>query len=195
MKALVIGGDSFIGKHLAAALEEAGHSVKTTSRKGDGDLHFDLMEPTKKLPKADAVFICAAMTRFIDCEADPLAWRCNVDAPVEIGRQYGATNTQVVYFSSEAVERALHTNYGMHKAMAEMGLRAVCDPIIARISKVTPETVYDLCRWLVELAAAKKPGIYRWNGVVRHQDCRQSPHGCRLVSDGAVCSGPCQWLQ
>ena len=107
----------------------------------------------------DVVYICAAVTRFIDCEADEDAYSINVDAPAEIARQFNWA--RIVYLSSEAVERALHTNYGMHKALAEMGLNAVCAPVVVRLSKVGAATLGSACAFLASLATAR-PGIYRW---------------------------------
>ena len=161
MKILVIGGDGMIGKSLTQALRDRGNNVLTTSRKGTGDIDFDLMNTNVILPSVDAVFFCEAMTRFIECEDDERAYSCNVDAPIEIAKIYRGSLTSFVYLSSEAVERCLHTNYGMMKALAEMGLRAVCNPVIARLSKVTPDTVENVSRFLIGLLA-QGPGIYRW---------------------------------
>ena len=96
------------------------------------------------------------MSRFIECEDKPMAYRVNVDGPLEVARR---TTGKIIYLSSEAVERALHTNYGMHKALAELALRTQCDPIIVRLSKV--DRVQDCCEYLVSLAEAT-PGIYHW---------------------------------
>ncbi len=70
----------------------------------------------------------------------------------------------MVFISSEAVERALHTNYGMHKALAEASLRAVCDPVIVRLHKVVPETLSTACAFLASLVTAA-PGVYRWKAA------------------------------
>ena len=83
-----------------------------------------------------------------------------MDAQIDLGKAFGYA--RVVFLSSEAVERALHTNYGMHKALVEMGLRAVCDPVIARIcGKVTEHNLPAVIEWLVGLSKAA-PGLYRW---------------------------------
>jgi dTDP-4-dehydrorhamnose reductase len=158
MRALVIGAGGKIGSALVKALELAGHEPVGVTRK-----FLDLTALPSSIEDAigpaDVVYICAASTRFIDCESDPDAYRVNVDAPIEIAKQYMA---QIVYISSEAVERALHTNYGMHKALAEIGLRAVCNPVIARLGKVDSWSMQDACEFLVSLSNAR-PGVYRWN--------------------------------
>ena len=30
--------------------------------------------------------------------------------------------------------------------------------------------------------------------MLKHHDCRDNPHGCRLVCDGLVCQDECEWL-
>ena len=143
MKALVIGGTGFIGSHLVDTLNTAGHKVWFTTRRT-----WDLAFPGEDLPDSDVVYICAAMSRFIECEDKPMAYRVNVDGPLEVARR---TTGKIIYLSSEAVERALHTNYGMHKALAELALRTQCDPIIVRLSKVDGFLVDRMLRLSSEL--------------------------------------------
>src|SRR5262249_53999947 len=134
-------------------------------------IQFDMLEP-KPLPETKVVYICAAMTRFVDCEDNRLAYRINVDAPIAIAEMaqdqgdwmVGKTEAKVIYLSSEAVERCLHTNYGQHKALAEIGLRAVCRPVIVRLSKV--DDIEDCARFLASLADAE-PGIYQWSSPTK----------------------------
>lgn len=158
MKVMVIGANGKIGRVLVDALREAGHETVGVTRKFL-DLSALPMDIPGAIGTADVVYLCAAMTRFIDCEADEQAYSVNVDAPAEIARQMAPA--RVVYCSSEAVERALHTNYGMHKALAEISLRTVCQPVVARLSKVDPDTMEDACDFLVRMATAA-PGVYRW---------------------------------
>ena len=158
LRILVIGATGKIGEKLTQALRAAGHDVVTPTRK-----ELDLLALPADLftvaDNVDVVYICAAMTRFIDCESNPDAYRVNVDAAVEIARQY--RYAKVIYLSSEAVEKALHTNYGLHKALAEQGIRGVCTPTIARLGKVDNNNMEGAVMFLVELAA-KPPGLYRW---------------------------------
>jgi len=122
MKAIVIGGDSFIGSRLVDMLAERGHEVIRTSRRMDRDaLYLDMLDHGY-LPECDVAFICAAVTKFIDCEYQPDAYRVNVDAPVAIASELETRRSLVVYLSSEAVEKALHTAYGMQKALTEAAL-------------------------------------------------------------------------
>ena len=160
MKVTVIGAGGNIGRNLVKALAAAGHEVIPATRK-----ELDLLALPEWCPRSlhgEAVYICAAMTRFIECEDHPEAYRINVDATVQIGRWF----SKCIYLSSEAVERGLHTNYGMHKALAEMGLRTVCDPTIARLGKVDAASMDSACGFLVSLLDAK-PGVHRWRASDR----------------------------
>lgn len=161
MKALVIGGDSFIGVRLADALRANGHEVACTTRRvGRNAVFFDMRYPIG-VPRCDVAFICAAMTKFIDCEIDLEAYRVNVDAPINIARQVSDMGGKVVYFSSEAVEGALHTAYGMHKALVETALVGIGNAIVVRIGKTDEANVESLCRRVIALAVIGTPGLYR----------------------------------
>ena len=154
-RVLIAGANSFIARGLDHYLNDLDEmSVIAFTR-----ATLDFLNVPEKLPGYNFVYICAAITRFVDCEDDPLAYRVNVDGPVSIAR--AAQPAKVIYLSSEAVERALHTNYGMHKALAELGLRTVCDPVIARLSKVTKENLEDCCAFLAGLME-KPSGVYHW---------------------------------
>ena len=161
MKVLIVGMDGFIGSALFARMsEKKGTQVFGTSRRGHG-IALDLLDRRyafNDLPQCDVVYLCAGVTRFIDCESNPESYRVNVDAQIEIARIWP---WKVVYLSSDAVERALHTNYGMQKALCEIGLRAVCDPVIVRLPKVTPDALGSVCEFLA-YAVHLKPGVYRW---------------------------------
>lgn len=161
MRVLIVGMDGFIGSRLFAWMSAGvGMEVFGTSRRGNG-IGLDLLnlEPVLEyIPSCDVVYLCAGMSRFIDCESQPEAYRVNVDAQIAIARCWP---WKVVFLSSDAVERALHTNYGMQKALCEMGLRAVCYPVIVRLAKVTHENIGSACEFLAN-AANFKHGIYRW---------------------------------
>jgi dTDP-4-dehydrorhamnose reductase len=156
MKILVTGAGGYIGNALVAELSRANEVTATTKR----DLDLLELGDLWRFPYPEVTYLCAAKTRFIDCEADPQAYRINVDAQIELAKFF--SGSKVIFLSSEAVERALHTNYGMHKALVEMGLRTVCNPVIARIcTKVSDETLPNLIQWLGRLRSCQ-PGVYRW---------------------------------
>lgn len=162
MKITVIGAHGKIGRSLVPVLKSRGHDVQAVVR-ADLDL-LNLPQHCPLAMQGNVVYICAAMTRFIDCEANPDAYRVNVDAPAHIARWFPRT----VYLSSEAVERALHTNYGMQKALAEMGVRREAAAVIARLGKVDDWSMSSVCHFLAGLADAP-PGIYRWQADATEQ--------------------------
>ena len=153
--ALVIGGSGFIGTALTATLERRGFIVSAPSRRA-----FDLLNPHKLTPDPTVIFICGAISKFIECERNPLSYRINVDGPLKVAELH--TASAIVYLSSEAVEQALHTAYGMQKALAEISLQPF-DTRILRLSKVTPETLFDCCDAIANLADEDR-GLYHWNG-------------------------------
>ncbi len=152
--ALVVGEKSFIGAGLIDTLELRNVLVTGTTRNS-----LNLLDVPEHLPAFDVVYICAAMSRFIECEDVRITYRVNVDGPIAIAR--AAQPAKIIFLSSEAVERALHTGYGTQKAMAEMGLRAVCDPVIVRLSQVKPDTLESACSFLADLMH-KPGGVYHW---------------------------------
>jgi len=155
VRILITGANGYIGNALMGHLAGQGHKIVGTTRK-----ELDLLDlgDLRRFEGIQRAYLCAARTRFIDCERDPEAYRINVDAQISLAEHF----KNVVYLSSEAVESALHTAYGQHKALAEMGLRAVCKPVIARIcAKVTEERLTGLCHWLGQLKDAN-PGVHRW---------------------------------
>lgn len=155
---LVTGAAGMIGGALVSHFQMEGQQVLGTTRET-----LDLLDPgnLSRFGFPNAVYLCAGMTRFIDCETNPDAYRVNVDAQVFLAEEFNDLGAKIIYLSSEAVEKALHTNYGMHKALAEAGLRAVCKPVIARLGKVTMDTRHMAATWLHSLLI-KQAGVYRW---------------------------------
>ncbi len=165
MRVLVVGGTSYIGSALVSALRSRHIETDYTTRET-----VNLLHPIKILPIYDVVYISAAMTRFIECEDHSEAYRINVDAPREIAECLSFA--KIIYLSSEAVERALHTNYGLHKALAEIALRTVCCPVIVRLSKVSEERLDEVCDFLVDLASAGEDGrVYHWPSPIKITSC------------------------
>ncbi len=165
LRVLVVGGTSYIGSALVSALRSRRIETDYTTRES-----VNLLHPIKILPIYDVAYICAAITKFVDCETNPDAFRVNVDAPREIAECL--LPARIIFLSSEAVERALHTNYGMHKALAEINLRTVCKPIIVRLSKVSEERLDDCTDFLADLATAGEEGkCYHWPSPIKITSC------------------------
>lgn len=164
MKILIIGVDGFIGSVLNVMLSSKitylTHEIVGTSRRrsGNGIIYFDLAFPTE-LPKADVTYICAAMTRFIECEDNFMSYRTNVDGPIWVTQKQNPG--LVVYLSSEAVERAIHTAYGMQKALTEIYMRSQPNTCVVRLPKVTD--VEDICGKLIGIGETHTKGLVRLN--------------------------------
>jgi dTDP-4-dehydrorhamnose reductase len=155
MNVLVIGADGYIGGALVKTLKLRGHQVEITTQ-----ATCDLLDLPTSLPPANVVFICAAKSKIMDCESHPDAWRINVDAPPRIAKM--CNGARIVYLSSEAVEVAGHTAYGLQKQFAEEKLQRVSDPIIVRFGRITDAKLEEFCDYLISLMD-KRPDIYRWN--------------------------------
>src|SRR5258707_15187062 len=97
-RALVIGGSGYIGRALVWLLNESGWMVYAPSRDA-----LDLLaipeDPKSWWAPWDVVYLCAAITRFIECEDQRIAYRVNVDAPIRIAQL--CDPKKVVYLSSE----------------------------------------------------------------------------------------------
>ena len=69
---LIVGSDSLIGKALSNQLEKLGHRVYETSRRNSkGKFFLDLEDVNSNLfflPQVDIVVLCAALTKFDECE-------------------------------------------------------------------------------------------------------------------------------
>jgi nucleoside-diphosphate-sugar epimerase len=164
MKALVVGGDGKIGSALVAHLSAAGHQVIATTRRDDDTtrLRLDMLEPIPDLPKADAVYLVAAVPSLIECERNPSTWIVNVDAPYAIACQMASRNAFPVFISSDAVESAGGTAYGRQKAHAETLMHMLMAAIV-RPTRVTPERLASLCELLARVGERRLPGVHRWS--------------------------------
>src|SRR5882762_7639374 len=126
LDALIVGGDSQIGKALIMRLMRDEREVLATTRKwpdrcGTHLIPFDLRWPTY-LPRARFTFFCTGINGFKPCEADPEeARRINVTLLTAAARQvigFGA-RTRLVFLSSSAAETHPDTVYGTCKQDAE----------------------------------------------------------------------------
>ncbi|MBO6784186.1 MAG: sugar nucleotide-binding protein, partial [Alphaproteobacteria bacterium] len=107
---LIVGGDSAIGRALAAELRARGLDVVSTSRRagrGPDTVFLDLetLDGLGTLPPARHVALLAAETRFAVCAAEPeRTHRINVGGPVAVSRRALVEwNARVLFFSSIAV--------------------------------------------------------------------------------------------
>jgi dTDP-4-dehydrorhamnose reductase len=111
MRALVIGGDSAIGRALTNKLKSQQDTVFFTTRRSTpapgNAVHLDLASSdteTTHLPQTDIAYFCAAITGFAACRNDrKLAERVNFSAPSALARRLVDAGSRVVFLSSNAV--------------------------------------------------------------------------------------------
>ena len=124
LDALIVGGDSQIGKALIARLRRDDRTVMATTRKPPMPvprdlIPYDLRWPTL-LPLAAITFFCTGINGFKPCEADPEeARRINVTLLTAAARQIAHNGSKVVFLSSSAAETHPDTVYGTCKRDAE----------------------------------------------------------------------------
>jgi dTDP-4-dehydrorhamnose reductase len=164
---LIVGGDSKVGRPLAAFLRRAGHRVITTTRRvsgADPDAVFlDLADCAAWEPPAGVgvAVLAAAVTGIDTCWQDPArAARVNVDGLLQVAGRLQARGAFLLYLSSCAVyggDRphprpddpvSPRTVYGRQKAEAERRLRAL-DPGVAivRFGKILEDPFPLFARW------------------------------------------------
>ena len=108
LDALIVGGDSLIGRHLGLALRSAGRRFRATSRRARaGALPLDLAAPAFAAFDGLAfgcAYICAAVTDLRACERHPeAAARVNLEGTLAVMRMLAARGTELVFFSSSQV--------------------------------------------------------------------------------------------
>jgi nucleoside-diphosphate-sugar epimerase len=154
LDALIVGGDSQIGKALIARLRQDERTVMATTRKPPSPVPyelfpFDLRFPIQ-LPHAAITFFCTGINGFKPCEADPEeARRINVTLLTAAARQVAADGSKVVLLSSSAAETHPDTVYGTCKRDAEkvfLELSGACfrfGPVAFPGRNVYPNDVYS----------------------------------------------------
>jgi dTDP-4-dehydrorhamnose reductase len=164
LDALIVGGDSQIGKALIKRLRQDARSVVATTRKWppqtvadwapmENYIPFDLRWPTY-LPEARVTFFCTGINGFKPCEADPEeARRINVTLLTATARKihFKAYNDddKLVFLSSSAAETHPDTVYGQCKLDAEkafLELGGACfrfGPVAFPGRNVYPNDVYS----------------------------------------------------
>lgn len=167
--ALIIGGDSLIGRALYRHLTSAGKSVVATSRRtaadASGSMYFDLSKPVDIDLPSQMVIMCAGITDLKRCESDPSGTRrINVDATLSVFEAAHAAGSRVIYLSSHAVfDGALPMlpvdapasaiiEYGRQKAEVERGVLAFGPRAsVVRMTKVMSCRVPLVSKWISAL--------------------------------------------
>lgn len=122
LDALIIGGDSQIGKALIEKLHREGRPSVSTTRKWPpavGMLPFDLRWPSF-LPQAKVTFFCTGINGFKPCAIDPdEARKINVTLTTSVAKRVYGGASHPVFLSSSAAETHPDTVYGKCKLDAE----------------------------------------------------------------------------
>jgi len=133
---LVVGGDGLIGKALQRrwGAEKLLCTTRKLKTQSTGTAVWDLAQPMPNfsLQAGDVVVMAAALTSLAGCEKNrQLAYRVNVEAPVEVANLCARKGAKLIFLSSSAVfdgERPFPketdapcpvTEYGRNKAEAE----------------------------------------------------------------------------
>jgi dTDP-4-dehydrorhamnose reductase len=217
--ALVVGTDGLIGRALALRLASLGVKVVPSSRRPApiGGVHLDLSKrlDLDGIPKVDVAFLCAAISRFADCENDPtLARQVNVLAQGAIAEKLFELGTRVVFLSSNAVFDGRESTpeedvlpsptslYGELKYEAEALLRDVADRQVGRLSIVRLTKVFDatvplLDGWYKRLAEGETIEAFK-DVTVSPVSLAYAVDGLAKVGDAAMCgvfhlSGAREW--
>jgi dTDP-4-dehydrorhamnose reductase len=175
MRIFVVGGNGLIGSALVEAFEARGDLVFATTRRQAADrperwFSLDLTDPgvaSSAWPDVDVAFLCAGMTTFAACRAQPeLAYRTNVVGVVSLATALATRGTRVVLLSSSAVfdglrprtplaaERTATSIYGRLSAEAEVGVLALGPRgSVVRLTKILTEDSPLLRSWMTSLEA------------------------------------------
>ena len=167
MRAIVVGIDSLVGRALAQALRERGDTIHGTTHRAEmvtaETSLLDLATGIGRtdLPAADVAFICAAVTGFAECRADPeRARRVNLEAPAQLAARWsGRTvflSTNAVFDCQEPLMRADRPRkprnvYGQLKADAEDAVLG-CGGTVVRLAKIFAPGMPLLQRWYEALS-------------------------------------------
>ena len=196
--ALVVGTDGLIGRALALRLNGFGVKVVPSSRRAtpNGGVHLDLSKrlDIDVIPKVDVAFLCAAMSRFADCENDPtLARQVNVLAQCAIAERLFELGTHVVFLSSNAVfdgrksmpdEDVLPSPaslYGELKYEAEALLSEIADRQVGRFSIVRLTKIFDAT---VPLLDGWRKRLAEGETIEAFEDVTVSPVSLAYAVDG-----------
>lgn len=137
LRILITGATGFLGGHVLAAVQAAGHVACATARSG-GQVAVDLAAPgmadaVVEALRPDVVLHLAAMARVADCELDAeRAQRVNVDVAARLAQRFGArllaVSTDLVFDGRSAPYAATDpvsplSAYAATKAAAEERVR------------------------------------------------------------------------
>ena len=175
-KALVVGAEGIIGSALYDCLVPNYSAVYGTSRRVQNRQDFfqiDLSNSFDGLSKiagsCDIAFICAAITKAVDCENNRAeSYAVNVINTLKIIKILQDLGVFVVWLSSNAVfsgespfcgldePRMPLTEYGRQKAVAEQKILDIGGVAIVRLTKVLSKNTPLIRGWVDDLRVGKE---------------------------------------
>ena len=182
--ALIVGGDSLIGRHLRRALAQHSRPIAATSRRPARDaVPLDLRAPDFAPLLARqyrCAYFCAAVTDMRACENDPDgARRVNVTSTLALIRRLADQGTHLVFFSSGQVfdgetaspdERAPtspRNAYGAQKLEVEEAVRRERLPVsVMRLTKVLAAEPGGVFRTWLESLGRGEPIVAATNMAI-----------------------------
>jgi dTDP-4-dehydrorhamnose reductase len=172
LDALIVGGDSLIGRSLGLALSRAGRPFRATSRRAEaGALPLDLAAPDFAAFHGLAfgcAYISAAVTDLRACERDPEATaRVNVEGTLAVMRMLAARGTELVFLSSSQVfdgETPLPDEESVCRPKNAYGRQK-----LALEAAIVREGLPAAVLRLTKVLAAKPVGMFRlWHENLQH---------------------------
>lgn len=174
MKALIVGGNSFLGRAVAQGLSAFGHDTVMTSRdqSSQDHIYFDLSSPQEDWPifpdNIEAAFIATAITRQAACENDPqYSHFINVDQTLRFIDHLGQFGIHTIFPSTNIVLACDHPLqnidcllapqglYAEQKAEVENALRGRKGVTIVRFPKILDPYAGIIQNWKDTLAQGK----------------------------------------
>jgi len=173
MKALVTGASGFVGRHLAAALRDAGWRVLTSDRRGPADLSGDLLRVPLRGVSVDVVFHLAGFANpSASIENPAAAYEGNAATTARIVREiragrYVVASTCHVYGpqpdrTSESTPVSPRTPYAASKLCAEaLAFAAGKEVVVLRPYNHTGPGQADsyVCPWIARQIARAEAGL------------------------------------
>jgi len=177
-KALIIGGNSFIGRHVAQKLILSNFTVDLTSKRTsdrNNFMFFDLAQPNYIFLENNynVAIICAGMSGLSQCQQNQsAAWRINFENTIELTRNLMSKNIFTILLSTSSVFEGYGHNcrvdekhypissYGETKAKLEQETirRYGSNVAILRLTKVVGKDWQQTKRWNDE---------YKKNGIIK----------------------------
>tara|TARA_B100000965_G_C19573378_1_gene750155 strand:+ start:507 stop:1325 length:819 start_codon:yes stop_codon:yes gene_type:complete len=153
-KIVIIGSNSSLAKQLIKKLKNTTQLLQLTRNNVDVVKSFEKLKKILNHFKPSIIINCVGVTKFLDCEKDPLnAYLVNSNFPIKLSEYTKGRNILLIHFSTEAVyEDGLKqlpnentspnpsTIYGNSKYIADMALLRAQNTLIIRLPTLVGPT-------------------------------------------------------